>query len=83
MRCLIVFHSMTQAQNAGAILRRNGISGTMVKPPTSLGRGSCAYGLAVADSHLPAALRLLEKTNRKPLGIYEKGRDGCWREVLL
>ena len=79
MSCLIVFCSLTQAQNAAAILRRNGISTVMVKPPTSLGRGSCAHGLLLPDRCLQEALQLLQKTSRKPLGIYCQ-EDGRWRE---
>ena len=82
MSCLIVFHSMTHAQNAAAILRRSGISGTLVKPPVNLGRGSCAYGIVFHSDVLPAALQLMGKTSSKLLGVYEQN-NGCWREVLL
>lgn len=83
MSCLIVFHSLTHAQNAAAILRRNGISSIMVKPPTSLGRGSCAHGLLLENVCLPRAMELLKKTSKKPLGIYEKTRDNIWKEIVL
>ena len=82
MSCLIVFHSLTHAQIAADLLRRNGISAVLVKPPTTLGRGSCAYGLLLKDSVLPAALELLGKTNRKPLGIFQAAHGG-WQEVRL
>ena len=82
MSCLIVFHSMTHAQNAAAILRRSGISGTLVKPPVSLGRGSCAFGLVIGNQYLPVALRLLQKTSITPLGIFESAPSG-WGEVIL
>ena len=83
MSCLIVFHSLTHAQNAAGILRRNGISAVMVKPPTSLGRGSCAHGLLLENAYLPRAMELLKKTSKKPLGIYEKTRDNIWKEAAL
>ena len=73
---------MTHAQNAAAILRRNGISAALVKPPVSLGRGSCVFGLVIRDEYLTAALHLLQKTNSRLVGIYEQHNDG-WREVLL
>ena len=82
MSCLIVFRSMTQAQNAAAILRKNGISATLVKPPVSLGRGSCAFGLAISGTYLPGVLQLLRKTSLKPLGIFENTANR-WREVVL
>ena len=82
MSCLIVFRSMTQAQNAAAILRKNGISAPLVKPPVSLGRGSCAFGLAISGTYLPGVLQLLRKTSLKPLGIFENTANR-WREVLL
>ena len=80
MSCLIVFHSLTHAQTANAVLRRSGLSAAMVKPPTSLGRGSCAHGLLLPDHHLQEALHLLQKTSRKPLGIYRQA-DGGWQEI--
>lgn len=82
MSCLIVFRSMTQAHNAAAILRKNGISATLAKPPVSLGRGSCAFGLLIARQYLPGVLQLLAKTSLKPLGIFESTPSG-WREVVL
>ena len=83
MSCLIVFHSLTHAQNAASILRQNGVSTVMVKPPTSLGRGSCAHGLLLDKSYLPQAAALLRKTNRKPLGIFEKTNENIWKEIYL
>ena len=80
MSCLIVFHSLTHAQTAKALLRRSGLSAALVKPPTSLGRGSCAHGLLLPDRCLQEALQLLQKTSRKPLGIYCQ-EDGGWREI--
>ena len=82
MSCLIVFRSMTQAQNAAAILRKNGISAVPVKPPVSLGRGSCAFGLVIPRNYLPGVLQLLAKTSLKPLGIFENTANR-WREVVL
>lgn len=80
MSCLIVFRSLTHAQTAGAVLRRGGLSAALVKPPVNLGRGSCAYGLMISDRSREAALALLAKTSRKPLGVYANGSGG-WREV--
>ena len=82
MSCLIVFHSMTHAQSAAAILGRSGISAVPVKPPVSLGRGSCAFGVVLQEEYLPAALQLMGKTSCKMLGVYEQCGGG-WREVLL
>ena len=83
MSCLIVFCSLTHAQNIAAILRRNGISVVMVKPPVSLGRGSCAHGLLMEYAHLPQTAELLRKTSMKPLGVYVKNADNIWKEVEL
>ena len=73
---------MTQAQNAAAILRKNGISAPLAKPPVSLGRGSCAFGLMISGTYLPGVLQLLRKTSLNPLGIFENTATG-WREVVL
>ena len=82
MNCLIVFRSVTQAQSAAAILRKNGVSTVLVKPPVSLGRGSCAFGLLVSGNYLPGALQMLAKTSLRPLGLFENTTSG-WREVVL
>ena len=82
MSCLIVFRSMTQAQNAANILLKSGISSAQIKPPVQLGRGSCAFGLIIGSQYLPVALRLLQKTAITPLGIFESTPSG-WREVIL
>ncbi len=82
MSCLIVFRSVTQAQSAAAILRKNGISSVQVKPPAELGRGSCAFGLVLPGKYLPQALALVQKTSLRPLGVYENTVDR-WREVVL
>ena len=82
MSCLIVFHSLTHAQAANAVLQRGGLSAALVKPPVSLGRGSCAFGLLIARQYLPGVLQLLAKTSLKPLGIFESTPSG-WREVVL
>ena len=55
----------------------------MVKPPTSLGRGSCAHGLLLESSCLQMAAELLKKISKKPIGIYEKSNDNIWKELLL
>lgn len=83
MNCMIVFRSMTHAQSAGSVLRRSGLSASMAKPPTGLGRGSCAYGLVLPSSQLPAALNLLHKTSLPLVGVYDMLPGGGWREVVL
>lgn len=55
----------------------------MVKPPASLGRGSCAHGLLLEKAYLPQAAALLRKISKKPLGVYEKSRENTWKEVML
>ncbi len=82
MSSLIVFRSVTQAQSAAAILRKNGLSSAQVKPPAELGRGSCAFGLVLPGRYLPQALALLQKTGLRPLGLFENTGDR-WREVVL
>ena len=83
MSCLIVFCSLTHAQNIASILRRNGISAVMTKPPLSLGRGSCAHGLLVGEDRLYPALDVIGKTSKKPLGIFVRGKDNIWKELML
>lgn len=79
MTCLIVFSSLTHAQRAAQILRKNGISTVLSKPPNALGRGSCAYGLALDPRFLPAARQLLGKTGLRVVGIYHKTAENSWK----
>lgn len=78
----MVFRSVTQAQSAGAILRKNGIASVLTKPPAGMGRGSCAFGLALPRQYLTGALALLGKTGLRPLGLFEN-TGAAWREVVL
>ena len=74
--CLIVFSSLTHAQRAAQIFRRNGITVELKKPPALPERGSCAYGLVIDPRILPAVRELLQKTALVVVGIYNIASDG-------
>ena len=82
MSCLIVFSSLTHAQRAAQIFRRNGISAELKKTSTILGRGSCAYGLVIDPQTLPAVKELLHKTALFVAGIYNIAADGSLQRVM-
>jgi len=79
--CLIIFSSLTHAQRAAQIFRRNGIPTELRKPPTVLGRGSCAYGLVIDPRALPAAKALLRKTALSVTDIYHIAPDGSYQRA--
>ena len=62
MSCLIVFRSITYAQNAQGLFAKNGILAIIIRPPLKLGKGSCSYALKLDGKHLKKACDLLLQT---------------------
>lgn len=83
MNCLIVFKSVTHAQSATQILRRSGISGSIIKPPVALGKGSCSHAVRIKESHLTRARRALNSLNMHVVGVFVEQPGGQYREVVL
>lgn len=83
MSCLIVFRSMTQAQNAASVLAKRGISVRVVRPPLEAGKGSCSAALQLAQQNLRPAADLISKLSFSPLAYYCFKADGMLREVSL
>jgi len=79
--CLIVFRSITYAQNAQGLFAKNGILATIMRPPLKLGKGSCSYALKLDGKYLKKACDLLLQTRIKIIGLYKTGGDGQYQEV--
>ena len=82
MNCLIVFRSMTLAQSAVQILKRNAITSTLIRPPAALGKGSCSYGVQVRELDLGRARKAISSLNLNILGVHQQLPGGRYREVL-
>ena len=80
MNCFLVFLSLTQTQCAADALRRSGMSVSMVRPPLSLGKGSCSYALMVSRDRLKQTLSVLARTGLHPI-VYQVLSDGRFQEV--
>ncbi len=83
MSCLIVFKSITYAQNAQGLFGRNGILSDMVRPPLQLGKGSCSYGVKMNKTDLYRACQLMLQTHTKVAGMYVITPRGEYEEVTL
>ena len=82
MVCLIVFRSVTYAQNAQNYLNRRRISSTLTRPPTGLAGGGCSYGLKVREEQLKAAMQVLA-ASPVPYGAAFCQETNGWQEVAL
>lgn len=82
MSCLIVMKSITYAQRASGILMRIGISSAIIKPPVSLGKGSCSYALKIKYTDLGRAIAALKGSNIPISGVFTL-EEGYYREVSV
>jgi len=82
VNCLIIFRSMTFAQSAVQILKRNAMTAVLVRPPASLGRGSCSYGVQVRELDLGRARKAISSLNMNILGVYQQLPGGRYREIV-
>lgn len=80
MNCFFVFLSLTQTQCAAEALRRTGLHVSVVRPPLSLGKGSCSYALMVPQERLQQTLAVTRRLGYRPM-VYQAMSDGGFREV--
>ena len=80
MNCFLVFLSLTQVQRAVEVLRAQGLSVSVVRPPLTLGRGSCSYAVLLRRAQLARARSVLAAAGLCP-EVYDMGADGAFREV--
>lgn len=59
--CMITFRSVTPAQRAETILRREGIGCTLSRTPRMLAEQGCGYSIRVHYGQLPQAVEILRK----------------------
>ena len=80
MGCLIVFRSVTYAQNGLNHLNRNHIGAVLTRPPAGLGKNGCSYGLKVREPDLSRALEVLTRAGVPWSGAFCQKGTG-WQEV--
>lgn len=80
MGCLIVFRSVTYAQNAQHILSKKHISAVLTRPPMGLAKGGCSYALRIREEEVRDALVCLAGSPVHYTGAYCSKGTG-WQEV--
>lgn len=80
MGCLIVLKSITYAQRASGVLSRLRIPLGIIKPPVSLGKGSCSYALKIKYTDMKKAVEAVRAANIPISGVYTL-EEGFYREV--
>ena len=79
---LITFRSVTPAQRAETLLRREGISCSLQRTPRVLAEQGCGYSLRIRFSHLPKAVELLREKGIGYRKLYRMA-EGELEEVFL
>lgn len=82
MGCLIVVGSITYAQRLARLFSSHGIALSVIKPPVSLGHGSCSYALRIKEADLQKTAALLSGISIKIKGIYVV-ENGKYREAEI
>ena len=80
--CLITFRSVTPAQRAELLLRREGIAAVLQRTPRILAERGCGYSVRIGDSYRLQAAEILRQRGIHFQKIYWM-RDGIPEEVLL
>ena len=82
-KCYITFRSVTLAQRAESVLKREGYQCDLQRAPKWLGQRDCGYALRVRRELVGAALEALRRA-QAPLGkIICPHRDGTGEEMIL
>lgn len=75
--------TLTEAQRASELLRRERITCSVARMPTLPGKGSCMYGLHLGESSLNAAMTKLRGQNIHTGRILTRETNGTLREIKL
>ncbi|MBQ7625078.1 MAG: DUF3343 domain-containing protein [Clostridia bacterium] len=76
MNCLILFKSITYAQNAAIKLKAANINSYMIRTPVSLSGGGCGYSLRIKCKDLEAAKKILAKTGVSFISAFRINEQG-------
>ncbi|MBQ2865517.1 MAG: DUF3343 domain-containing protein [Clostridia bacterium] len=80
MSCLIIFKSITYAQNANRLLGRNGINSYLIRKPSAIIANSCGYALKINCPDIERAKVLMGKSGINYISCWRyKGNN--WYEI--
>ena len=80
--CMITFRSVTPAQRAEGILRREGIGCTLSRTPRVLAEQGCGYSIRVRCGQLREAVEILRQKGILYRKMY-RIREGNPEEVVI
>ena len=80
---LLIFRSLTQAQQAIGILRSIGIMTQVSRSPKSLSGEGCSHSLRLPERQFAGAINMLRQGQILPRKVFFSGRDGVYWEVSV
>ena len=72
--------SITEAQQAAELLRRERLGAAVVRMPQLPGKSGCAFGLRLREAELELAMAVLRKRGIHTGRVLVRERDGSLRE---
>lgn len=81
--CLITFRTVTPAQQAENLLRRNGFTCSLQRTPRRLEEQGCGYSLRIRCEDLYPGLDFLENHGVAYKKAYTLEKNGAVEELLL
>ena len=82
-KCYITFRSVTLAQRAEAILKREGYQCYLQRAPKWIGQRGCSYALQVRRQILAECVAALQREQAVFSKVYCQYEDGRGEEMVL
>ena len=80
---LLIFRSLTQAQQAIAILRSVNIYAQVSRSPKSLSGEGCSHGIRLPERQFTQAVNRLRQSRMLPHKVFFSERNRSYREVTV
>ena len=80
---LILYPTLTRAQQASGVLSREGVKNGLIRAPRGLSGEGCIHALWLGPGTMPGALGLLEEAGLPAKRVFVTARDGRYEEVAL
>ena len=80
--CFITLRSLTTAQKAESILRRNGIACRLQRTPRWMEEQGCGNGIRVDCENIEVAVMILKRNNISYKRVYLGSENGKMEEML-
>lgn len=80
---LILYSSLTRAQQAAVILDRERIGNRLTRAPKAVSTQGCGHSIRLGQGDLARALSVLERMELSPRRVYVTAGEGRYEEVAL